>query len=257
MEKSNSRRDFLKKTAILSAGAFIGTSIVDKIAATETDTNSGTKNWLSSNLDGIYTLPKLPYGYEALEPHIDKLTMEIHYSKHHQAYVTNLNKAIETLDKNLVESTKTLDSIFENMSKLPDAIKNNAGGHYNHTLFWNLMKTNGGGEPKGKLAEAIKTTFGSFDEFKKQFSEAAIKRFGSGWAWLVVSNGKLVITSTPNQDNPLMNLTSITVKGKPILALDVWEHAYYLKNQNRRAEYIASWWNVVNWEAAGNLFESK
>ncbi len=255
MKNDNSRRDFLKKTAILSAGAFIGTSIVNKITASET--LSEMESLLPNNLDGTYTLPKLTYSYEALEPHIDKLTMEIHYSKHHQAYVTNLNKALETIDKSLVDSSKSLDKIFESMSKFPDVIKNNAGGHYNHTLFWNLMKPNGGGIPKGKLADAITSTFGSFDEFKKQFGEAATKRFGSGWAWLVVSNGKLVITSTPNQDNPLMNLSGNTVKGKPVLALDVWEHAYYLKNQNRRADYIASFWNVVNWEAAENLYNTK
>jgi superoxide dismutase, Fe-Mn family len=255
MKNDNSRRDFLKKTAILSAGAFIGTSIINKITASET--SSQIEDSLLDNFEGAYTLPKLPYGYEALEPHIDKLTMEIHYSKHHQAYVTNLNKALETIDKSLVDNSKSLNKIFENMSKFPDVIKNNAGGHYNHTLFWNLMKPNGGGIPKGKLADAITSTFGNFDEFKKQFGEAAIKRFGSGWAWLVVSNGKLVITSTPNQDNPLMNLAGNTVKGKPVLALDVWEHAYYLKNQNRRADYIASFWNVVNWEAAENLYNTK
>jgi superoxide dismutase, Fe-Mn family len=200
----------------------------------------------------------LSYDYDALEPHIDKLTMEIHHSKHHQAYVTNLNKALETVDKKLLPVTQTLESIFKNIEKLPVVIRNNAGGHYNHSLFWNLMKPNGGGEPKGKLAEAIKTTFGSFEEFKKQFADAAAKRFGSGWAWLVEVNGKLQITSTANQDNPLMNLSEKSfLQGKPVLALDVWEHAYYLKNQNRRADYINSWWSVVNWDAAEQLYLQK
>ncbi|MFV8443103.1 superoxide dismutase [Flavobacterium sp. LB2P44] len=204
----------------------------------------------------MYTLPKLDYTYDALEPHIDKTTMQIHHSKHHQAYVTNLNKAIEIVDKNLLDHSKSLENIFEKMSKFPEAIRNNAGGHYNHSLFWDLMKPNGGGLPKGKLALAITSTFGSFDEFKKQFSDASMKRFGSGWAWLVVQDGKLVIGSTANQDNPLMRLRGKGLKGKPVLALDVWEHAYYLKNQNRRAEYVASFWNVVNWDTAEKLFIS-
>lgn len=259
MENNNSsRRDFIKKSALLSTGIFMGTSIINStLAANTSDSDSSIFHEdLLKSQEAAYTLPKLPYTYNALEPHIDKLTMEIHYSKHHQAYVTNLNKAIETLDKAIADKAKNLSTIFENMSLFPEAIRNNGGGHYNHSLFWNLMKPNGGGEPKGKLAQAINTTFGSFDAFKKQFADAAAKRFGSGWAWLVVSNGKLTITSTPNQDNPLMNLPTIVAKGKPILALDVWEHAYYLKNQNRRADYIASFWNVVNWEAAEALFIS-
>ena len=252
------RRDFIKKSALLSTGIFMGTSIINStLAANTSDSDSSIfHDDILKSQEAAYTLPKLPYTYNALEPHIDKLTMEIHYSKHHQAYVTNLNKAIETLDKTIADKAKNLSTIFENMSLFPEAIRNNGGGHYNHSLFWNLMKPNGGGEPKGKLGEAINATFGSFDAFKKQFADAAAKRFGSGWAWLVVSNGKLTITSTPNQDNPLMNLPTIVAKGKPVLALDVWEHAYYLKNQNRRADYIASFWNVVNWEAAEALFIS-
>ncbi|MGL5111448.1 MAG: superoxide dismutase [Flavobacterium sp.] len=255
MKNSTNRRDFLKKTGILSTGIFMGSSILNSIFA------SNSKVFLPSDHAGLstqegFTLPKLPYSYEALEPHIDKLTMEIHYSKHHLAYVTNLNKGVQALDSSLLDKAKTLHSIFENMPLFPEVIRNNAGGHYNHSLFWTLMKPNGGGNPKGKLAESINTTFGSFENFKKQFSDAAAKRFGSGWAWLVVSDGKLVITSTPNQDNPLMNLPTIVSKGKPVLALDVWEHAYYLKNQNRRADYIASFWNVINWDAAETLFSS-
>ena len=258
MENNNSRRDFIKKSALLSTGIFMGTSIINStLAANTSDSDSSIfHDDILKSQEATYTLPKLPYTYNALEPHIDKLTMEIHYSKHHQAYVTNLNKAIETLDKTIADKAKNLSTIFENMSLFPEAIRNNGGGHYNHSLFWNLMKPNSGGEPKGKLGEAINATFGSFDAFKKQFADAAAKRFGSGWAWLVVSNGKLTITSTPNQDNPLMNLPTIVAKGKPVLALDVWEHAYYLKNQNRRADYIASFWNVVNWEAAEALFIS-
>lgn len=201
-----------------------------------------------------FTLPALPYNYDALEPHIDTLTMEIHHGKHHQAYVNNLNKALETLDNSILQGAVTFSEIFKKIDELPVAVRNNAGGHYNHSLFWTLMKPNGGIEPKGVLATAIVSTFGSFDAFKKQFAEASIKRFGSGWAWLVVSNGKLVITSTANQDNPLMQTERIEMKGTPVLALDVWEHAYYLKNQNRRADYIASWWNVVNWETAEDIF---
>lgn len=258
MENNSSRRDFIKKSALFSTGIFMGTAMINSSFAS--NSTVFTSDFFPDNLlhlqETTYSLPKLPYSYDALEPHIDKLTMEIHHSKHHQAYVTNLNKGLQNLDSTLVEKAKNLNSIFDNMTLFPDVIRNNAGGHYNHSLFWNLMKPNGGGEPKGKLGEAINATFGSFDAFKKQFAEAAAKRFGSGWAWLVVSNGKLVITSTPNQDNPLMNLPTIVAKGKPVLALDVWEHAYYLKNQNRRADYIASFWNVIHWEAAEALFIS-
>jgi Fe-Mn family superoxide dismutase len=249
MENNNSRRNFLKKSAALALGTIAATSLGNNAEA-------ATKLFKMEKAFSDFTpftLPALPYGYDALEPHIDKMTMEIHHTKHHQSYVTNLNKALETVDSNVL-GEQTLENIFAKISKLPSAIRNNAGGHYNHSLFWTLMKPNGGGTPKGKLGDAITNTFGSFDEFKKQFTDAAMKRFGSGWAWLVVDNGKLLITSTANQDNTLMNLESIEVKGTPVLALDVWEHAYYLKNQNRRAEYIASWWNVVNWEAAEKLF---
>lgn len=257
MKTNTNRRDFLKKTGLASTGIFLGSSVLNSIFASNTSSilnpSIHPTDWLSQD---SYSLPKLPYSFDALEPHIDTLTMEIHYSKHHQGYVTNLNKGLQTLDSTLIDKAKTLNAIFENMSLFPEGIRNNAGGHYNHSLFWSLMKPNSGGNPIGKLGESINATFGSFENFKKQFSEAAAKRFGSGWAWLVVSDGKLVITSTPNQDNPLMNLPTIISKGKPVLALDVWEHAYYLKNQNRRADYIASFWNVVNWETAETLFTS-
>lgn len=258
MENNNTRRNFLKQTAILSTGTIISSSLFNSVLAAENNLKNKNHVLKSENVDfqGNYSLPKLSYSYDALEPHIDKATMEIHHGKHHQAYVTNLNKAIETLEKNLVEDSKSLENIFEKMLKFPEAIRNNGGGHYNHSLFWSLMKPNGGGNPKGKLGDAIMNTFGSFDEFKKQFNDASMKRFGSGWAWLVVQDGKLVIGSTANQDNPLMRLRGKGLKGKPVLALDVWEHAYYLKNQNRRADYITSFWNVVNWEAAEALFNS-
>ena len=193
---------------------------------------------------GKYTLPALPYDYAALEPHIDARTMEIHHTKHHQAYVNNLKAALEKAPE---WQGKSLDEIVKNVNKVPDAmrtaVRNNAGGHWNHSLFWVIMKPNGGGEPKGKLADAIKGSFGGFDKFKEQFNAAAAGRFGSGWAWLVdEGNGKLSVTSTPNQDNPLMD------GKKAIFGLDVWEHAYYLKYQNRRPDYVAAWWNTINWD---------
>lgn len=194
-----------------------------------------------------FELPKLPYGYDALEPVIDKMTMEIHHTKHHQAYVTNLNNAIAGTEM----EGKSLEELMANISKYPMAVRNNGGGHYNHSLFWNLMKQ-GGSAPSGALLEAINSTFNSVDEFKEKFNAAAMTRFGSGWAWLVVSGGKLVISSTPNQDNPLMDVAD--VKGTPLLGLDVWEHAYYLKYQNRRNEYVGNWWNVVNWDEVSKRF---
>jgi Fe-Mn family superoxide dismutase len=251
MKNTNSRRDFLKKSAVLAIGTIAASSFESAFALTEYEPIP--TNYFLPDGDK-FTLSILPYSYDALEPHIDKLTMEIHHGKHHQGYVTNLNKALETLDNSLLGGVYTFDNIFEKIEKLPAAVRNNGGGHYNHSLFWILMKPNGGGQPKTKLAAAITASFGSFEEFKKKFTEAAMTRFGSGWAWLVYTNGKLAITSTPNQDNPLMKLPSIETKGTPILALDVWEHAYYLKNQNKRADYITSWWNVVNWDAAESLY---
>lgn len=190
-----------------------------------------------------YTVPPLPYAFDALEPYIDAKTMEIHHDKHHGAYVKNLNAALEghaDLAKLSVEELiSKIDSVPENIRT---AVRNNGGGHANHSLFWKIMKKGGGGEPKGEIAEAIKSTFGSFNEFKTKFNEAATKRFGSGWAWLQVKGGKLGIESTANQDNPLMS------GAKPVMGIDVWEHAYYLKYQNRRPDYIEAWWNVVNWE---------
>jgi len=195
-----------------------------------------------------FELPKLGYAYDALEPHFDAMTMEIHHSRHHNGYTTNLNAAIEGTDL----ATKSIEAILGNISAQSAAVRNNGGGFYNHKLFWEVLAPNAGGTPKGELASAIDATFGSFDAFKEEFSKAAATRFGSGWAWLVVSNGKLVVTSTANQDNPLMDVAE--VKGTPILGLDVWEHAYYLKFQNKRPDYIASFWNVVNWTKVAENF---
>ena len=190
-----------------------------------------------------FTLPPLPYDFAALEPHIDARTMEIHHGKHHQTYVNNLNAAIEKAPE---LGKKSLDDLIRNVSSLPEAvrtpIRNNGGGHWNHSMFWQIMAPKAGGEPGGKLGQAITSTFGDFAKFREQFSAAGVGRFGSGWAWLINTGGKLTISSTPNQDNPLME------GQKAIMGLDVWEHAYYLKYQNRRPDYIQAWWNVVNWK---------
>ena len=196
-----------------------------------------------------FELPALAYATDALEPHIDKMTMEIHHGKHHQAYVDNLNKALAGTDG----ENKSIEDIIKNISKYAMAVRNNGGGHFNHTLYWSIMSPNGGGAPSGELAKAIDAAFGSFDEFKKKFAEAGMTRFGSGWSWLsVATDGKLQVSSTPNQDNPLMDIAE--VKGTPILGMDVWEHAYYLKYQNRRADYVAAFMNVVNWNAVSERF---
>jgi len=197
-----------------------------------------------------FTLPALPYDFNALEPHIDARTMEIHHGKHHNAYVTNLNNAIANTDAEKL----TIEDICKNISKYPMAVRNNGGGHYNHSLFWTVMGAQRGGDPSGELANALQSTFGSVEEFKTKFAAAGAGRFGSGWAWLIKDGaGKLAVTSTPNQDNPLMDIAE--VKGTPILGLDVWEHAYYLHYQNRRPDYIASWWNVVNWDEVAKRFK--
>ncbi|HVD96803.1 MAG TPA: superoxide dismutase [Cytophagaceae bacterium] len=195
-----------------------------------------------------FELPALPYASDALEPHFDKMTMEIHHGKHHNAYVTNLNNAV----KGTEWESKSLEEILKNISKATPAIRNNGGGHYNHSLFWTILGPNKGGKPSGALAEAIDKKFGSFDKFKEEFAAAGAGRFGSGWAWLIVTDGGLEITSTPNQDNPLMDVAD--KKGTPILGLDVWEHAYYLKYQNRRPDYIAAFWNVVDWDAVAKRY---
>ena len=228
------RRKFI--IAALSAPIIAG---ADKISGIINKVNNNER----SNKMAKFELPALPYAYDVLEPYIDKMTMEIHYTKHHNGYVTNLNKAVEGTDL----AGKSLEELLANVSKHPAAVRNNGGGHFNHSFFWKLMKK-GGGSPSGDLASAINSAFGSLDELKQKFNQAALGRFGSGWAWLILSNGKLVVTSTPNQDNTLMDIAE--VKGKPVLGLDVWEHAYYLKYQNRRNEYAENWWNVVNWDQA-------
>jgi len=197
-----------------------------------------------------FQLPDLKYDYNALEPYIDARTMEIHYTKHHAAYTNNLNKALEG---SALEG-KSIEEIMKTIGSAPAAVRNNGGGFYNHNLFWSVMGPNGSGAPSGELLEAVNQAFGSFDDFKSQFSNAAATRFGSGWAWLVkTGEGKLVVTSTPNQDNPLMDIAE--VKGSPILGLDVWEHAYYLKYQNRRPEYIEAFWNVIDWNEVAKRFK--
>jgi Fe-Mn family superoxide dismutase len=198
-----------------------------------------------------HVLPPLPYASDALEPYIDKMTMEIHHGKHHNAYVTNLNKALEGhADLHALSIDLLLTSLDRVPENIRTAVRNNGGGHWNHSMFWKLMKKGGGGEPSGDLADAIKSAFGSFADFKTKFSQAGVGRFGSGWAWLLVKDGKLAIDSTPNQDNPLMS------GQKAVMGLDVWEHAYYLKYQNRRPDYIEAWWNVVNWDEIGSNFSA-
>lgn len=234
------RRDFLSTTVAFPIFG-IATSFAQK--------SNMLNNTLGGKIMAKFELPQLPYPYDALEPFIDKWTMELHHTKHHQAYVNNLNKAIE--GTNL--EGKTLEELFSMASKIPPAVRNNGGGHWNHTMFWQIMKPQGGGKPKGSLLDAITSTFGSFEDFKKKFFDTAMGRFGSGWAWLIVQQDKkLAISSTPNQDNPLMDVSEI--KGRPILGIDVWEHAYYLKYQNRRNEYIENWWNVVNWDEVAVRF---
>ena len=198
-----------------------------------------------------FELPPLPYANDALEPSIDAMTMEIHHDRHHKAYVDKLNGAVEGTDA----ANLSIEEIIKNISKYPAAVRNNGGGHYNHSLFWKMMKQNGGGEPSGELADAINSAFGSFDDYKKKFEDAGAARFGSGWVWLIVKDdGSLAVTSTPNQDNPLMDIAE--EKGTPILGCDVWEHAYYLKYQNKRPDYLSAFWNVVNWDEVANLYGS-
>ena len=199
-----------------------------------------------------HTLPPLPYPTDALEPHIDKMTMEIHHGKHHNAYVTNLNAAIEKAPE---LASKSLEDLVKGIASVPEAVRtavrNNGGGHLNHSMFWQIMGPKAGGAPTGAIADAINSSFGSFDKLKEQFKAAAIGRFGSGWAWVIDQGGKLVVESTPNQDNPLMD------GKKPVFGIDVWEHAYYLKYQNRRPDYIDAWWNVVNWSEVNKRLASK
>jgi superoxide dismutase, Fe-Mn family len=217
------------------------------VSCTDSNNNSNAKN--INNM--AFSLPDLPYAYDALEPNIDARTMEIHHTKHHAAYTNNLNAALEGTDA----AGKSIEDILANISSMSMAVRNNGGGFYNHNLFWEIMSPNGGGLPSGALADDINATFGSFDEFQKQFNQAAATRFGSGWAWLCVNkSGKLEVCSTPNQDNPLMDVETNGCSGTPILGLDVWEHAYYLNYQNRRPDYVSAFWNVVNWDEVSKRY---
>ncbi|TND10516.1 MAG: superoxide dismutase, Fe-Mn family [Bacteroidetes bacterium] len=247
--ENNSRRDFLKKTALLTAGG-IGLSLLGSNMAEAAGGIEKESKALAG--DSPFTLPALPYSFDALEPAIDRQTMEIHHGKHHQAYVTNLNKAVADIK----DAPGDIEALLKKYAKLSPAVRNNGGGHYNHSLFWKMMRPSyaatAANAPSGSLSDAIVSAFGSFDAFKEKFTAAGKDRFGSGWVWLVSQNGKLAIGSTPNQDNPLMEMSEI--KGSPVLALDVWEHAYYLKYQNKRPDYMNAWWSVVNWEEAARLY---
>jgi Fe-Mn family superoxide dismutase len=242
------RRRFILGTGIVSAGLLEAPGAVPSFLRSNPTTGFKSNSKLEEN-PVPFTVPPLPYPNDALEPHIDAKTMEIHHDKHHGAYVNNLNKALEghadLQSKSVEDLLKNLNAIPENIRQ---AVRNNAGGHWNHSLFWTQMKKGGGGEPKGDLATAIKSTFGSFAEFQTKFAAAGVGRFGSGWAWLLVKDGKLAIDSTPNQDTPF------SLNAKAVLGVDVWEHAYYLKYQNRRPDYIAAWWNVVNWDSAAEQY---
>ncbi len=226
------RRSFIENTAKAALLMAAGSSTLAE-AACKVGSRAGAL---------VFTQLPLPYRYDALEPHIDALTMEIHYSRHHTAYVKNVNEAIAAEGIAYTDAA----TFFAHSSKLSAKARNNGGGAWNHNFFWQVMKPGGGGSPTGKVAEALHAAFGSFEKFKEQFNAAALARFGSGWAWLVNDNGRLKIGSTPNQDNPLMDVSEL--RGTPLLALDVWEHAYYLKYQNKRNEYVAAWWNVINWD---------
>src|SRR6266849_2524949 len=246
------RRTFLFNTGIVGAGLLgAGNSAPGLLSvggAIKSDSNLKPEEKTVA-----FSVPPLPYSFDALEPYIDAKTMEIHHDKHHGAYVTNLNKA---LDGNASLQSKSLEDLLKGLDAIPEnirmAVRNNAGGHWNHSLFWTQMKKGGGGEPKGDLAAAINTTFGSFAGFQEKFGAAGLGRFGSGWAWLIVKDGKLAIDSTPNQDTPYL----LGGNAKAVLGLDVWEHAYYLKYQNVRGDYIKAWWNVVNWDKAAELFDA-
>lgn len=225
-------KDSLKATAITAIGAPL---VLDSSAAHASDLVGAAPAFQ-------FTQVALPYSYQALEPHIDAMTMDIHYNKHHAAYIKNINDAIAA--ENIAYGTEM--EFFSNASRLSAKARNNSGGTWNHNFFWQIMRPSGGGVPAGKAGDAINSAFGTFDKFKEQFTQAAMTRFGSGWAWLVNDNGKLKIGSTPNQDNPMMDISDL--KGTPLLGLDVWEHAYYLKYQNKRNEYVANWWNTINWD---------
>lgn len=237
--EKTTRRKFLETAGLVATAAAVSPLIRSAEAAIST----------VNTTDVPFSLPALNYDYKALEPYIDAQTMEIHHSRHHKAYVDKLNDAVMQAKLERPD----LDALIRNVSKYSPAVRNHGGGHWNHSMFWQIMKSGGGGLPTGDLATAINAAFGSFDEFKNKFNAAAMSRFGSGWAWLVVRDGKLEIGSTPNQDNPLMDVSDF--KGTPLLALDVWEHAYYLKYQNKRADYIQAWWNLIHWDEVNRRFK--
>ncbi len=240
------KRTFLKTSALATAAALVNPFKL--ISNTLTPDLGPVEPFVLGNFE----LPALPYAPDALEPHIDKMTMEIHHGRHHNAYVSNLNKGVD----GTAYANMNIEQIMEAVKPGDAAVRNNGGGHYNHTLFWKLMKPNGGGAPTGRMADFINAKFGSFDQLKTQFNGAAAGRFGSGWAWLCVNRkGELFITSTPNQDNPLMRKIVKKDYGFPILGIDVWEHAYYLKYQNRRGDYVGAFWNVVNWDEVNTQYD--
>ena len=241
--------NFTKKTMVLGVAVMLSAMLVSSCTNTNGKDKDFAKSLIPVAAEG-FVQAELPYGFDALEPHIDKQTMETHYGKHHAGYTRKFNAALA--DEGITE--RDLKKIFANVSQYGAGIRNNGGGYYNHSLFWNFLSPDGGGEPSGELLKAIEKAFGSFDAFKELFSNAAATQFGSGWAWLIVDgNGELQVTSTANQDNPLMDV--VDVKGTPILNIDVWEHAYYLHYQNRRTEYIDSFWNLVNWETVDKLYQ--
>ncbi len=243
------KRDFLRQGLLVIVGVLVGPAALARISANDRPRGEARPQ---PPAPGPFSLPPLPYGFAALEPHLDARTMEIHHDAHHKTYVSRLNEAVAGKP----EEKMTLEQLLATASRQPDTIRNNAGGHYNHSLFWLLLTAQGGGPATGGLAAAIIRDFGSFDRFKADFTQAAMGRFGSGWAWLSLDpTGRLFVSNTPNQDNPLMDLPGIR-RGAPVLGLDVWEHAYYLKYQNKRPEYVAAFWNVVNWPQANHRFEA-
>jgi len=243
------KREFIKSSVVLGAGALFSAPFISTRANTLFKEEPLIASLIPSGPDG-FLQKDLPYGFSALEPYIDAQTMELHYGKHHAGYTRKFNAALA--DEGI--STTNIKAIFSNVSSYGSGIRNNGGGYYNHSLFWNFMSPKGGGKPGGALLSAINDAFGSFEKFKEKFSSAAATQFGSGWAWLVLTeSGKLKVSSTPNQDNPLMDVAE--VKGTPLLNIDVWEHAYYLNYQNRRTEYISNFWNIVNWDTVEQIYK--
>lgn len=243
------KREFLKKSAVLGAGILVAPTIISS-CTNPANAQNATATLVALGGDGKFSQPELGYAFDALEPHIDAMTMELHYGKHHAGYTKKFNAALE--HENL--HSTDIYRIFETVSSYGTGVRNNGGGYFNHNLYWKFMSPEGGGAPTGKLAEAINSTFGSFEEFKSLFSATAASQFGSGWGWLILdTEGKLQVTSTPNQDNPLMDVAE--VKGTPLLNVDVWEHAYYLNYQNKRTSYLEAYWNVVDWDFVGALYE--